>query len=50
MALSFSSNGQFIASGGMDGKIHVSEVDTGKLVITLEGPTEVVVRLLACCC
>jgi ribosome assembly protein SQT1 len=43
VAVGFSPDEQFVASGGMDGKVHVSKVTTGELVVPLEGPTEVVV-------
>jgi ribosome assembly protein SQT1 len=39
-AIKFSNDGQFIASGGMDGKIHVFQLPN-QLVTTLEGPSEV---------
>ncbi|KAJ3277779.1 hypothetical protein HK104_002979 [Borealophlyctis nickersoniae] len=40
-AVGFSHDGQFAASGGMDGKVHVFNVATGQLAVTLEGPTDI---------
>ncbi|KAI9104065.1 hypothetical protein DFS34DRAFT_606844 [Phlyctochytrium arcticum] len=37
----FSADGQYAATGGMDGKIHVSAIPSGTAVVTLEGPTEI---------
>ncbi|KND05172.1 uncharacterized protein SPPG_00839 [Spizellomyces punctatus DAOM BR117] len=41
IAVGFSADGQFAASGGMDGKVNVFTVATGELVVTLDGPTEI---------
>ncbi|TPX59050.1 hypothetical protein PhCBS80983_g02721 [Powellomyces hirtus] len=41
VAVAFSADGQYAATGGMDGKVHVSSVNSGELVVTLEGPTEI---------
>lgn len=43
VGVAFSADGQFIATGSMDGKIHVSLALSGQHVITLEGPSEVTV-------
>ncbi|KAJ3093068.1 hypothetical protein HK102_010973 [Quaeritorhiza haematococci] len=40
--VAFSYDGMYVASGGMDGKIHVAKALSGQHVITLEGPSEVV--------
>eukprot|EP00842_Homolaphlyctis_polyrhiza_P005308 jgi/Hompol1/5779/HPOL_004687-RA len=41
VAIQFSSDGQFVASGGMDGKVIVHRIADGQLIQTLEGPSEV---------
>ncbi|KAI9347404.1 quinon protein alcohol dehydrogenase-like superfamily [Zopfochytrium polystomum] len=42
VASSFSYDGQFVAVGSMDGCVSVSDATTGKFVVMLEGPSEVV--------
>jgi WD40 repeat protein len=39
--VAFSADGQYVASGGMDGKINVWKVQDGQLVVTLDGPDEI---------
>ncbi|KAJ3148670.1 hypothetical protein HDU89_004520 [Geranomyces variabilis] len=41
VAAAFSADGQYAATGGMDGKVHVSSSSTGESVCVLEGPTEI---------
>ncbi len=41
-AVAFSSDGQYVASGGMDGKIHVFKGVSGQYVVSVEGPSEVI--------
>lgn len=42
--VAFSTDGTFVASGSMDGKVRVWKSETGEFVCELEGPDEVVVR------
>lgn len=44
ISVSFSADGQYVCSAGMDGKINVSLSVSGQHVITLEGPDEFTVR------
>ena len=44
MAVGFSFDSTYCATGGMDGLTHVSLVQTGEKILTLEGPTEVTVK------
>lgn len=39
----FNFDGSMIASGGLDGKVFVFKTEDGSLLLTLEGPSEVVV-------
>ncbi|KAJ1332132.1 hypothetical protein BSLG_008951 [Batrachochytrium salamandrivorans] len=41
VAIAFSNDGKYVASGGMDGKVLVFRVDGGHLEQSLEGPTEI---------
>ncbi|CAJ0761903.1 6533_t:CDS:2 [Entrophospora sp. SA101] len=41
VSVSFSKDGQYVATGGMDGKIMVWKVENGQHVATLEGPNEI---------
>ncbi|CAB4412909.1 unnamed protein product [Rhizophagus irregularis] len=38
----FSKDGQYVASGGMDGKVKVWKVENRELILSLEGPDEIV--------
>jgi WD40 repeat protein len=44
VSLAFSADGQYIATGGMDGKVIVSTALDGQLVCELDGPSEITVR------
>ncbi|KAI8929856.1 WD40-repeat-containing domain protein [Entophlyctis helioformis] len=41
VSVAFSNDGQYVASGGMDGKVFVFQITDGRQVCALEGPTEV---------
>ncbi|KAJ3006951.1 hypothetical protein HKX48_009380 [Thoreauomyces humboldtii] len=41
VAVAFNVDGSLAATGGMDGKVHVSSSVTGESVVVLEGPTEI---------
>jgi ribosome assembly protein SQT1 len=43
VSVAFSSDGQFIATGGMDGKVMVSNALDGQHVCELDGPSEITV-------
>jgi WD40 repeat protein len=43
IAAGFSADGRYAATGGMDGIIVVSELATGREILRLDGPSEVVV-------
>jgi len=45
VAVGFNINGQYAATGGMDGIIKIWDSDTGKLVMNLDGPTEINVNI-----
>ena len=41
LSVKFSPDGQYLATAGMDGVVHISNAETGELVNTLEGPDEI---------
>ncbi|RUS32323.1 WD40-repeat-containing domain protein [Jimgerdemannia flammicorona] len=41
-AVGFNTTGEYVASGGMDGKVKVWKVATGELLATVDGPDEIV--------
>lgn len=44
-AVAYSATGDYVASGGMDGKVHVFDGATGVLVVSLDGPDECIVNI-----